>query len=157
MAEYRRFIDSLCMTAGNGVLGTISAVSTTSNVDTYTLGTDGFGARLLRYGMTINVYSSDLSTNRTVGEVGYGSAPTKISYYDLVGKQISIPAVTGATAGDKIVAQGLSATPPVSILGVPYHDSNASTGSWMGFDRSVTPSIRATRVSGNNASLTLPL
>ena len=151
MAEYRRFIDSLCMTPGNGVLGTISAVTNGGGNDTYTLGTDGFGARLLRYGQTINVYDSTLAVNRTTG------AEKKISFYDLVNKQIKIPQVTNSQAGDKIVSQGLSATPPVSILGIPYHHSNASTGSWMGFDRSSTPEIRANRVSGNSAFLTLPL
>lgn len=158
MAEFRRFVDGLCMTTGNGVMGTISAVSTTNGIDTYTLGTDGFGARLLRYGQTINIYNSSLTVDRTPGELTPGTnLPTKISFYDSVNKQISIPSVTGATAGDLIVAQGLSATPPVSLLGVPYHNSNASTGSWLGFDRSVTPEIRANRVSGNNSFLTLPL
>jgi hypothetical protein len=167
MAEYRRFIDSLCMTAGNGVLGTITSITTADGVDTYTCGTisptapatyqDGFGVRLLRYGQTVNIYDNGLDTLRTPGEVNGTGQPTKISYYDLVNKQISIPSVTGVSVGDKIVSQGLSATPPVSLLGVPYHDSNASSGSWMGFDRATTPEIRANRVSGNNAFLTLPL
>src|SRR5215510_12282472 len=117
MAEFRRQVDSLCMTAGDGVVGVISGVTTATGTDTYTLGTDGFGARLLRFGQTINVYDSTLATNRTVG------AEKKISFYDLVGKQIKVPAVTGATTGDKIVVSGLSATPPVSLLGVPYHHS----------------------------------
>jgi hypothetical protein len=151
MAEFRRFVDSLCMTAGNGVLGTISNVSNAASVDTYTLGTDGFGARLLRYGQTINVYNAALSTNRTAG------AEKKITYHDLVNKQIKIPEVSGAIATDKIVAGGLSATPPTSLLGVPYHHSNASTGTWLGFDRATNPEIRANRVSGNSAYLTLPL
>ena len=151
MSEFRRFVDSLCMTAGNGVLGVISAISTSGGNDTYTLGTDGFGSRLLRYGQTVNVYSSDLTTDRTTG------AEKQITFYDLVNKQITIPSVAGVTVGDKIVSQGLSATPPVSILGVPYHHNNASSGSWMGFDRSTTPEIRATRVAGNGAFITLPL
>jgi len=149
MAEFRRNVDSLCMTGGDGVLGTISAVSTSAGVDTYTLGTDGFGARLLRFGQTINVYDSTLATNRTVG------AEKKISFHDLVGKQIKVPAVTGATAGDKIVVSGLSATPPVSLLGVPYHHSSASTGTWLGFNRANTPEIRANNVNAAGA-LALP-
>jgi hypothetical protein len=151
MAEFRRFVDSLCMTSGNGVLGVITSITSAGGVDTYTLTTDGFGARLLRYGQTINVYDTTLATNRTAG------AEKKISFYDLVNKQIQVPSVTGVTAGDKIVAQGLSATPPSSLLGVPYHHSNATTGTWLGFDRSLNPEIRSNRVAGNNASLTLPL
>jgi hypothetical protein len=166
MAEYRRFIDSLCMTPGTGQFATISAISTAGGIDTYTCGDiapqvaanqDGFGVRLLRYGQTINIYNTNLTTLRTPGEVNNLGQPTKISFYDLVNKQISIPSVPGVVPGDVIVSQGLQATPPVSILGVPYHDSNASTGSWMGFDRAMTPEIRANRVSGNSAFLTLPL
>jgi hypothetical protein len=151
MAEYRRFVDSLCMTAGNGVLGTITSVATAGGVDTYTLTTDGFGARLLRYGQTINIYNAGLTLDRTAGN------EVKISFYDIVNKQISVPSVPGATAGDLIVSQGLSSTPPVSILGIPYHHSNSSVGSWMGFDRSVTPEIRSNGISANSAFLTLPL
>jgi hypothetical protein len=120
-------------------------------VDTYTLTTDGFGARLLRYGQTINIYNAGLTLDRTAGN------EVKISFYDIVNKQISVPSVPGATAGDLIVSQGLSSTPPVSILGVPYHHSNSSVGSWMGFDRSVTPEIRSNGISANSAFLTLPL
>lgn len=151
MAEFRRYVDSLCMTPGNGVLGTVSAVSNSGGVDTVTLGTDGFGARLLRYGQTVNYYDSTQATNRTLG------AEKKISFHDLVNKQIKTPTTAGLTAGDKVVAQGLSATPPTSLLGVPYHHSNATTGTWLGFDRALNPEIRANRVSGNSAFLTLPL
>src|SRR5687768_8239488 len=44
MAEFRRHCDSLCMTAGDGVLGTISAVATNTpaGFDTLTLNSDGF-------------------------------------------------------------------------------------------------------------------
>jgi hypothetical protein len=40
---------------------------------------------------------------------------------------------------------------------VPYHHSNASAGTWLGFSRSTTPEIRANRVNGGGAALTLPL
>lgn len=151
MAEFRRNVDSLCMTGGDGVLATISTVSTSAGTDTYTMAAagDGFGVRLLRFGQTINVYDATLATNRTVG------AEKKISFYDLVAKQIKVPAVTGATATDKIVVSGLTATPPVSLLGVPYHHSSASTGTWLGFNRANTPEIRANNVNAAG-SLALP-
>lgn len=28
---------------------------------------------------------------------------------------------------------------PLSLLGIPYHQSNATTGTWLGFDRSTYP------------------
>jgi len=149
MAEFRRHVDSLCMTGGDGVLGVVSATANGGGFDTIDLNTDGFGARLLRFGQTINVYNAALSTNRTVG------AEKKITFHDLQAKQIKIPTVAGIIATDKIVVGGLSATPPVSLLGIPYHHSNASTGSWLGFDRATTPEIRANRVNANGG-LALP-
>lgn len=141
MAEFRRNIDSLSMQGGDGVLGTIGAVANSGGIDTYTLNVDGFGARLLRYGQSINVYNSALSTNRTSG------GERSITFYDGPNKQIKLAQVSGATAGDKIVVSGVSATPPVSLLGLPYHHSNASTGTWLGFDRSLVPEIRANAVN----------
>ena len=153
MDEFRRYMDSLCMTAGDGVLATIGTVANAGGVDTYTMNAsgDGFGVRLLRFGQTINVYAANLLTNRTAG------AEKTITFYDLANKQIKIPQVAGAIATDKVVAQGLSATPPVSLFGVPYHNNDASTGTWLGFDRALTPEVRASRVNANSGALTLPL
>lgn len=152
MKEFRRQVDSQCMTDGTGTLGTITTVTTAAGVDTYTLTTDGFGARLVRSGQNLNVYNSALTTNRTAAQ------ESTVTFHDLANKTISVtPAVSGATAGDLLVASGLSATPPTGLLGVKYHDSNASTGTWLGFDRALNPEIRANRVSGNNSALTLPL
>jgi hypothetical protein len=149
MPEFRRSINALCMTGGNGILGTVSAVSTSGGVDTYTLNTDGFGAKLLRFGQPINVYNSTLTTNRTA------AAEVQITFHDLANKQIKVPAVTGASVGDVIVVSGVSGASPVSLLGVPYHNSSASTGSWLAFDRATTPEIRSNRVNAAGA-LALP-
>lgn len=150
MPEFRRNSDSLCMTAGNGVLGTVSAVSTAAGVDTVTLGTDGFGAMLLRFGLKVNVYDSTLATQRTP------AVEPEITFYDLANKQIGLtPATPGITGGDLIVISGVAGANPVSLFGVPYHNNSASTGTWLGFDRSLTPEIRATRVNAGG-SLALP-
>ena len=151
MKEFRRQVDSQAMTDGTGTLGTITTVATAGGVDTYTMTTDGFGARLLRFGQNVNVYTANLLTNRTAG------GETTITFHDLANKTIKVTAVAGAIATDVIVASGLSATPPVGMLGVKYHDSNASTGTWLGFDRALTPEIRANRVNANSSALTLPL
>src|SRR5215467_3291384 len=47
--EIRRQLDAQAMGSGNGVVGTITTVSTSGGVDTYTCTTDGFGVRLVRY------------------------------------------------------------------------------------------------------------
>lgn len=155
MKEFRRQVDSQCMTDGTGTLGTITTVSTSGGVDTYTLTTDGFGARLIRFGQNLNVFNSALTTCRTGGGT---QNETSVTFYDLANKTINVtPSVTGATAGDLLVMSGLQSTPPTGLLGIKYHDSNASTGTWLGFDRSQNPEIRDNRVNGNNSALTLPL
>lgn len=148
--ELRRQLDSQMMQSGNGVLGTVTTVATSGGVDTYTLTTDGQGARLMRYGQTIQLYDSTLATLRGKGE---------ITKWDVENKTIDVtPAIAGATATDLIVVDGISSPASLPALyGVPYHHSNASTGSWLGFSRASTPEIRSNRVNANNASLTLPL
>lgn len=153
--EFRRNLDALSMTGGDGVLGTISAVATAGNKDTYTLATagDGFGVKLLRKGSRYSVYVANLSARRSFannnGTAVGGEAP--IDMYDLENKQVrfSETIAAPAIATDKIVVSGLTATPPVSLLGVPYHHNNAATGTWLGFDRALTPEIRANRVTAS--------
>lgn len=149
--EIMRQIDSQCMQTGTGVIGTITTSTPTgTSYDTYTLTTDGFGARLMRYGQTVQVFDSTLTTNRGSGE---------ITFWDVANKTVQVsPAITGSTTGDLIVTQGIS-TPTAlpGLYGVPYHDSNASTGVWLGFSRATTPEVRSNRINGGGAALTLPL
>ncbi len=161
MAQYRRDIDGLITSgSGDGVLGTVSAstINTPAGFDTLTLNTDGFGAHLLRYDQDIVIYSGDLLTRRTVVNAT-GAAP--ITYIDIPGKVIRIPtgditAVGGTFVGDKIVFAGITTTPPVSMNGVLYHHNDSSVGTWLGFDRSTTPEVRANSVDASNNPLALP-
>jgi hypothetical protein len=147
--ELRRQLDSQMMQDGSGTIGVISVVSTAGGVDTYTLGTDGFGARLVRFGQTIQVFDTTLATLRGSGV---------ITKWDVENKQIDVtPAIAGAIATDKLVVNGISSpTSLPALYGIPYHHSNASAGTWLGFSRSATPEIRANRVNAASASLALP-
>lgn len=147
--ELRRQLDAQLMQDGTGVVGVLSNVSTSGGVDTYTLGTDGFGARLVRYGQTIQVFDTTLATLRGSGV---------ITQWDVENKQIQVtPAIAGAITGDKLVVNGISSPASLPALyGVPYHHSNASAGTWLGFSRSNTPEIRANRVNAASSGLALP-
>ena len=148
--ELRRQIDAQLMQPGDGTVGTITSVSTAAGVDTYTMTTDGFGARLVRHGQPVQVFDSALAVNRGSGY---------ITMHDVENKTISVtPTIAGATGTDRLVVQGIS-TPTAlpALLGVPYHHSNASSGTWLGFNRATTPEIRSNRVNGGAAALTLPL
>lgn len=158
MKEFRRYNDSLCMTAGNGVLGTITTVTNSGGVggvDTYTLTTDGFGARLLRMKQPFSVFDPTLTTIRNPGSL---AGELKVVYYDGPNKTIQASnSPNNVQPGDLIVASGNWTSPPSVLLGIPYHATNASTGSWLGFNRATTPEIRANRVqAGGSLSLPMP-
>ena len=148
--ELRRQIDAQMMQDGSGSIGTITTVSTSAGVDTYTCTTDGFGVRLMRYGQTVQVYDSTLATLRGSGV---------ITTWDVANNQVKVtPAVAGAVATDILVTAGLSSPASLPALyGVPYHHSNSSSGTWLGFSRSATPEIRSNRVNAGGAALSLPL
>jgi hypothetical protein len=150
MDELRRQLDAQLMQAGNGVVGVITTATPGAGFDTYLLNTDGFGARLVRYGQTVQIYDATLVTLRGTGV---------ITFWDVANKTIQVtPNITGAVATDQIVVMGIdSPTSLPAIYGVPYHHSNASTGTWLGFQRSSNPEIRSNGVNAASNPLSLPL
>jgi len=150
MDELRRQLDSQLMQAGDGVVGVITTATAGAGFDTYLLNTDGFGARLVRYGQTIQVFDSTLATLRGTG---------LITQWDVANKTIQVtPNIAGATTDDNLVVMGIaSPTSLPAVYGVPYHHSNASTGTWLGFQRSSTPEIRSNGVNASSNPLSLPL
>lgn len=148
--ELRRQLDAQMMQAGNGVIGTITSDTPAGGANVLLLTTDGFGARLMRYGQTVQIFDATLATLRGSG---------LITQWDVENKTVSItPQIAGVIATDLIVTNGISSpTSLPALYGVPYHHSNASTGTWLGFSRSATPEIRANRVNAGGAGLSLPL
>ncbi len=148
--ELRRQLDAQMMQAGTGVIGTVTSDTPAGGSNVISLATDGFGARLMRFGQTVQVFDSTLATNRGSGT---------ITQWDVENKTISItPQIASVGTGDLIVTNGISTPTAIPALyGVPYHHSNASTGTWLGFPRSTTPEIRSNRVNAGSAALSLPL
>jgi hypothetical protein len=148
--EMRRQLDSQMMQTGDGVIGVVTTDTPAGGSNVITLTTDGFGARLMRFGQTVQVWDAALAINRGSGT---------ITQWDVENKTISItPQIAAVAPTDKIVTAGLAAPASLpALFGVPYHHSNASAGTWLGFSRSTTPEIRANRVNGGGAALTLPL
>lgn len=149
LTEFKKQIDSQMMQSGTGQVGTISSVTTSGGVDTYVL-TNTFGAKLVRFNQTVQVFDSTLTTLRGSGV---------ITKWDVANNTIDVtPAVASAAATDVLVTEGISS--PLSmpaLYGVPYQHSNASTGTWLGFSRASTPEIRANRVNGGGSAFALPL
>jgi len=150
ITEYIRQLNSQIQGNGSGTIGTINVVATSGGVDTYTCNSDGYGVRLMRTQQFVQVFDSTLTTNRGQGQ---------ITQWDVENQKIQVtPAIAGATSGDLLVTAGIS-TPTAlpGLYGVQYNDSNASTGTWLGFVRANTPQIRASNVAGGGSALSLPL
>lgn len=148
--ELRRQIDAQLQQPGNGVIGTVTTDTPAGGSNVITLTTDGFGARLMRFGQPVQVYDTTLATLRGSGT---------ITQWDVANKTVAItPQIAGVIAGDLIVTAGITApTSLPALYGVPYHHSNASTGTWLGFSRAATPEIRSNRVNAGGAGFSLPL
>ncbi len=148
MQQFRSFLDKVMQTNGNGVLGTIASLSQTTagQPTTFTMAKPP-GSVLVYYNQTIQVYDPTLTTNR-------GSC--NVTALDPFAGTISIDALpSGTTANDLIVHDGLSGAQPVSLFGILYHQTNATTGTWLNLNRATYPVELATpRVSGNNSALT---
>jgi hypothetical protein len=150
MVQFRSFLDKIMQTNGNGVLGTISAVTTSglpSGVAAQFTMAKPPGAQLFYYNQTVEVYDSTLTTNR-------GSA--NVLMVDPFNSLIQVDALpSGTVATDVVVHDGLTGAQPNSLFGILYHQSNATTGTWLNLNRATYPVELATpRVNGNNSALT---
>ncbi len=155
MAQFRSFLDKVVQTNGNGVLGTIGSIVTTglpSGVGAQINLVTPPGAALFYYNQTIQFYDPTLTTNRNVA----ASVTSNILLVDPFNKFIQIDNLpTGTSVGDAVVHDGLTGAQPVSLFGVPYHQSNATTGTWLNLNRATYPVELATpHVAGNNAAIT---
>lgn len=149
LVELRRQLDAQLMQDGTGVIGDITS-DTPAGGSNVLLMNSNFGARLMRYGQTVQVFDTNLAINR-------GSAT--ITGWDVANKTVTLtPQIAGVTGGDKVVTLGISApTSYPAIFGVPYQHNSSATGTWLGFQRSTTPEIRSNRVNAAGNPLTLPL
>jgi hypothetical protein len=148
MKQFRAFLDKVIQTAGNGVLGTISAI----NGSTFTM-TVPSGAALVYVGQTVQVYDPTLTTNRNIA----ASVVSSVTAADPISatQTITVDNVpTGTAVNDVIVHDGLTGASPVSLFGIKYHQNNATTGTWLNLNRATYPQQLATpRVNAANAAL----
>ncbi len=144
MREFRTHVDCWLQTAGNGVLGTVQSVAGS----VLTLSATPFKNRLLRFDQIVQIYDPTLTTNR-------GSS--NITAIDYGAGTITLASVPGSTAAnDLVVVDGVSGASPVFLYGIPYHHSDAATGTWLGLNRATTPEVRANVVNAGGAMMTLP-
>lgn len=150
ITEFIRQLNSQIQGNGSGQVATIGTVTVGAGFDTYLCNTDGYGVRLVRAKQNVQVYNSAMTILRGVGQ---------ITQWDVEGQSVQVtPNIAGATAGDVLVTTGISSpTSLPAMFGVQYHNSNASTGTWLGFNRGHTPQIRASAVNALGSSISLPM
>jgi hypothetical protein len=147
MAQFRAFLDKILQTAGNGVIGTISAV----NGQVLTMVVPN-GAALVYLGQDVQVYDTTITTNRGLFTVG---AADPISTTQTITADPTTPLPAGTQATDVLVYDGLLGAQPTGIFGIPYHQNNAVTGTWLNLNRATYPQqLRTSRVNAGNAALT---
>ncbi len=141
MAQFRNFLDRYLQTAGDAVLANITVEAD----PILTLGTPNL-ANLMYHNQTVQVFNAALTVNRGSLEI------TSIDYENA---QITIDALpAGTIATDLIVVDGVAAPAPVGIFGVPFHQDDAATGTWLNLDRATFPEIRTPSVDALSAALT---
>jgi hypothetical protein len=144
MSAFRRHADTLAVGDGTGVLATVTTrtANTPAGFDTFTSTTDGYRTRLLRFGQDVSFYDTTLATKRAGGEatIVYHDGP--VHTWRIV---TAVGPAANVVATDKAVVSGLTATPPVSLLGVKYHQG--TTGTWLGLDRALNPEIKGNEVA----------
>ncbi len=150
MVQFRSFLDKVMQTNGNGVLGTIGSIATSglpSGVAAQFTMAKPPGAQLFYYNQTVQVYDPTLTTNR-------GSA--NVLLVDPFNSLIQVDALpSGTSANDLVVHDGLTGSQPTSLFGILYHQTNATTGTWLNLNRATYPVELATpRVNGNSSALT---
>lgn len=156
MAQFRSFLDKVMNTAGNGVLGTVSSI----NGNVIRLAKPPGGA-LFYYNQTIQFYDSTLTTNRNIAS---GVQTNVTSTPDVFGGELdstsSLPQISvdqlppGVQVGDLIVHDGLTGAQPTSLFGILYHQSKATTGTWLNLNRGTYPVELATpEVNAGNSSI----
>jgi hypothetical protein len=142
MWTLRASLDILLQTPGTGQIGILKSGSGTNS---WTLDAP-FGAALILEGMTVNLYDTTFATKRVGDYV--------VQTVDIENNIITVDQHTNAADTDLLVIEGLSGANPVSLFGLPYHHSNAATGTWLGLDRSLVPGIRTPAVNANGGTLT---
>jgi hypothetical protein len=141
MAQFRNFLDRYLQTAGDAVLANITVEAD----PILTLGTPNL-ANLMYDNQTVQVFNAALTVDR-------GSL--EIQSIDYENAQITIDALpAGTIATDLIVVDGVAAPAPVGIFGVPFHQNDAATGTWLNLDRATFPEIRTPSVDALSAALT---
>lgn len=150
MKQFRRDLDAQLQTAGNAVMGTVSAIV---GNPTFTLSSTPFGARLVRENQVLQIYDSTITTNR--GTVLVTNRQQGLGLTQTVSLAAGTCPLGNIQINDVLLPDGLSGASPVGLYGIPYHHNTSSSGTWMGISRA-NPYAQADLVNANGNGFALP-
>lgn len=145
MKQFRMALDAELQTPGNCVEGTIQSIA--GQVLTLVQPT---GADLFYITQDAQIYDSTLTINRgkiTLAQVN--------PFSNTVTPDPATPLPPGTVAGDVLVIDGVSGASPIGLYGIPYFQSNATTGILLDLNRATYPvQLQTPSVNAANAALT---
>lgn len=147
MAQYRAFLDKLCNQPSTGQLGTISSIA--SNV--VTLGASNFKAsQRFHVGMGVAICDSGFTTVR--------GTQTVLGPIDDINGKITLDGTPGGTIStDVLLVEGSTVSTgnitSTSLFGIPYHQNDAQSGTWLNLNRANYPESWTPSVNANSALL----
>ncbi len=150
MAQFRSFLDKLCQRASTGVLGTVASFSGA----VVTLGSSNFKAdQVFHVGQKVIFADSGLTTLRNSGQ------KAQITVVDRLNGKITVDSLPAAVANtDVILLEGSTvsggAVTSTALYGIPYHQSNAQTGTWLTLNRANYPELWTPAVNASSGALT---
>lgn len=143
--EMRWGLDALIQTPGTGQISVLTAGSAGT---TWTLG-GNFKTLLLHRGLRVQLYDSTFATPRatiaTIQKINYAAGTVTVDQV-----------VGGAADTDLVVIEGPTGANPTSLFGFPYFQSDATSGTTLGLDRSLYPELWTPSYNANGAALTPP-
>lgn len=153
MSNFRAHIDKLCNRASTGQLGVVSSVA--GSVITLAADSAFSPSARFRVGQGVVFADAGLTTLRNSGAVAVITAISD------AGPSITVDAVPGAVIGtDVILLEGSTvsggAVTSTALFGIPYHQNNATSGTWLSLTRSATslPEVITPSENASSASLT---
>jgi hypothetical protein len=148
MAQFRSFIDKLCQRPSTGQLGVVA-----SNVGTvWTLAASNFRAdQIFHVGQGLVVVDTTLTTVRTGTPI--------ITQVDRVAGKITVDVnPTGLAGNDVILLEGSTisagSVTSTALFGVPYHQNNSASGTWLNLTRANYPEVITPSVNASSGFLT---
>ena len=142
--------DQFLQTAGDGKIGQVDPTYAGGGANPIILTSQPWGARLVSQGQQVQVMSNVYALRGTCFITNVNNKLGSV-------QSITVDAVpAGTIAGDFIMVAGVAATTPVFLYGIPYFHNTATTGTYLGINRTQNYVV-ANGVAAGGAPISLPM